>query len=559
MRVAEAIILLLLGTVVGVLCTTFDVAVVGGVAVFTRLSLWILVNVIFATHVRNRLRAAWWAIPLNLGLVESYLLATSFSFENVSRSMMIPFGLLALVSPIVVLLAWTACHERRNLMGQALGLLLAVLSLMLCGIVYHAVHVVDVVCVIISLLFVFVVPTAKISIVRLNKYGEELQPEGDGVAPRRARERRSAASGRLAASGRSAADRLSSSGRAAVGRSATELASFSHKVQDEVREKTDWVRNQYEDGVTRMRSESASRGESRSSARAAIPLAGARVMGKRRSSPERRSAVESRSGMERRSETETRSTAERLSTSSNASRRSFESRQNPAPSRPVPRRAAQQAATQEGSSSIATSNRRPAGHPRPQTSSNSARSSASGLGGKIAAMFGASGSKSKGSDKRSASQSRIPSDSRAGSSARASSGTRQTSSLQMASSHASSSRQRNGRERMRQSRPAMGARGSSSSRPVSSRPSTRPKGSSSSRPSRPVTSGSSRPIVRNGASRPATQRPTKRTGAARPRSSSRPSVSNDRRGPVTGVDSEGHPGGNGGVGGKPSGTPRRRR
>lgn len=179
--------MLLLGTVLGVLCTTFDVAVVDGVAIFSRFAAWIFVDVLFAVHVKNRSRAAWWSVFFNIGLLESYLLSTSFSFENVSRSLMVPFGVAALAGVVFVCLAWTARHESRNLFGVALGALLIAIMLLGCIILYHGIHMGELVCAILSLVAMYVAPVWQVSVVTLDQEGHELEPESDGVTNRGSR------------------------------------------------------------------------------------------------------------------------------------------------------------------------------------------------------------------------------------------------------------------------------------------------------------------------------------------------------------------------------------
>ncbi|MGN0287847.1 MAG: hypothetical protein ACI4B6_09300 [Atopobiaceae bacterium] len=179
--------MLLLGTVLGVLCTTFDVAVVGGVAIFSRFAAWVFVDVLFAVHVKNRGRAAWWSVFFNIGLLESYLLSTSFSFENVSRSLMVPFGVAALAGVVFVCLAWTARHESRNLFGVALGALLIAIMLLGCVILYHGIHLGELVCAILSLVAMYVLPVWQVSVVPLDQEGHELRPESDGASHRSSR------------------------------------------------------------------------------------------------------------------------------------------------------------------------------------------------------------------------------------------------------------------------------------------------------------------------------------------------------------------------------------
>lgn len=192
MQLLQAISMLLLGATVGVLCTLFDVTVVGSSAFFTRFTLWVLINVVLATHVRNRWRAVWWSIPLNLGLVESYLLCTSFSFENVSRRLMFPFALLAVVAPLFVVVAWMARHDRRNLFGRLLGVLFVLVVLGISAAMSHGLTVGNVVCVLLCMLLMFFIPTHTIAVVELDGQNNVVRTEGEGVAHHEPRERLSA-------------------------------------------------------------------------------------------------------------------------------------------------------------------------------------------------------------------------------------------------------------------------------------------------------------------------------------------------------------------------------
>lgn len=192
MQLLQAISMLLLGSVFGVLCTLFDVTVVGSAAFLTRFTLWVLFNVLLATHVRNRWRAVWWSIPFNLGLVECYVLCTSFSFENVSRKIMLPFALLALVAPLLVSIAWTVRHERQNLFGRLLGVLFALVILVVSAVSSHGITAGNVVCILLSMLFMFFVPTHTVAMVELDADNRVVRTEGEGVSRHEPRERVSA-------------------------------------------------------------------------------------------------------------------------------------------------------------------------------------------------------------------------------------------------------------------------------------------------------------------------------------------------------------------------------
>lgn len=148
MQLVEAAILFFVGLVAGVLVTVFDIYTVGAAAFFSRVSVWVLLNVLYGANVRDRRTAVLGAIPLNLGFVEMYYLTTTFTYAGMSRSLMVPLALLALVASLVTLLAWTAKNER-NAYGLLLSAFVVVATLVSCVVTHGGIATLDVVCVVI--------------------------------------------------------------------------------------------------------------------------------------------------------------------------------------------------------------------------------------------------------------------------------------------------------------------------------------------------------------------------------------------------------------------------
>ncbi len=122
--IAEGIALLFLGLVFGILSALFDIVAFGSASFVAHFALWVLVNTFVAIHVDSRLKAIWWAIPLNFGYIESYYLCTSASFEGFPRSLMATLALIALISPLLDYAIWTAKRDKGPY-GKILSLLIA--------------------------------------------------------------------------------------------------------------------------------------------------------------------------------------------------------------------------------------------------------------------------------------------------------------------------------------------------------------------------------------------------------------------------------------------------
>lgn len=118
--VFESIALLLLGVVVGIFTAMVDVYLVGSASFLTHMLIWVFLNVLIATHVENAGRAMWWSVPINLGFIESYYIATSAGYEGYPRSLMATFALLAVLAPILVYGLWWT-KKSRNFYGWLLA------------------------------------------------------------------------------------------------------------------------------------------------------------------------------------------------------------------------------------------------------------------------------------------------------------------------------------------------------------------------------------------------------------------------------------------------------
>ena len=196
MRVAETIILLLLGMIGGVVSVTLDVALVGSPAVLLHFAPWVLVNVILAVHLADAREAVFGAIPLNLGLVETAVLATSMTYEGLSRKILLPMALLALTAPLVSIVAWMARRERHTLFGKLASAMLAAFVLLGCALLYGAPATGDYVCAALVLLSLLVVPTRMLRLRAHVPGGEGADaaegregPRAEGDAARRPAER----------------------------------------------------------------------------------------------------------------------------------------------------------------------------------------------------------------------------------------------------------------------------------------------------------------------------------------------------------------------------------
>lgn len=176
MQLVEAAILFFVGLIAGVFMTIIDVYTVGSAALLSRVSLWILVNVLFGANMRHRRTAVLGAIPLNLGLIEMYYLTTSYTYAGLARSLMLPLALLSVVGALVALLAWTAKAER-NLYGALISAFLMVGTLVAAVLTHDGPNAFDFVCVLLMAYVLFVMRPRRLALAR-----GEREPASD-VAP----------------------------------------------------------------------------------------------------------------------------------------------------------------------------------------------------------------------------------------------------------------------------------------------------------------------------------------------------------------------------------------
>ena len=125
MRIVEALVLFFLGLVFGLIAGLGDVLAIGQAAFLAHGTLWILLNVTLGSLVEERGKAIWWSIPLSLGFMECYFIATVASFESFVKSSVAPLAITALLAPLLTYAAWTA-KEERNIFGYLLRICLAI-------------------------------------------------------------------------------------------------------------------------------------------------------------------------------------------------------------------------------------------------------------------------------------------------------------------------------------------------------------------------------------------------------------------------------------------------
>lgn len=164
MQLFVAIILFLVGMIAGVLVTLLDVYTVGSAVFLSRLSLWILANVFLGANVRRRRGVLWDSVALNLGFVESYYLMSSFTFEGLRRSALVPLALVSLVAAGIAIASWTAKSERGPL-GRALSVLIVVASLVACVIANGGLSLLDLVCAALMLVVLLVMRPMRLDLV----------------------------------------------------------------------------------------------------------------------------------------------------------------------------------------------------------------------------------------------------------------------------------------------------------------------------------------------------------------------------------------------------------
>lgn len=174
MAVAEALVLLAIGLVTGVLSTVFDVLVLGTASFLSHFSLWVLLNALLAVHVDSRIKAIWWAIPFNLGFVESYFISTVASFESYPKSLMVPLAAIALIAPFLTYGMWTA-KRQKNIYGRVLSLLIVAGTLVASFVIDNQIGIYDaIVCAVLAYVLM-VMPVRRLKIERAQRVVAEAE------------------------------------------------------------------------------------------------------------------------------------------------------------------------------------------------------------------------------------------------------------------------------------------------------------------------------------------------------------------------------------------------
>lgn len=177
MKFFEAVVLLFVGLISGVLVALFDIyTAAGSVMFFTRISVWILLNVFLAVHITDWKRAAWWAIPFNLGLVEMYYACLTISYEGLARSTMLPLAGMAVIAPLLTIVAWTAKNEK-GVFGKLLSAVIVAGELLASVIISNGPAPLDVVVAVLLVLIMFVMRPKKLVVVP-STADEVLGPDG---------------------------------------------------------------------------------------------------------------------------------------------------------------------------------------------------------------------------------------------------------------------------------------------------------------------------------------------------------------------------------------------
>lgn len=177
MKFFEAVVLLFVGLISGVLVALFDIyTAAGSVMFFTRISVWILLNVFLAVHITDWKRAAWWAIPFNLGLVEMYYACLTISYEGLARSTMLPLAGMAVIAPLLTIVAWTAKNEK-GIFGKLLSAVIVAGELLASAIISNGPAPLDVVVAVLLVLILFVMRPKKLVVVP-STAEEVLGPDG---------------------------------------------------------------------------------------------------------------------------------------------------------------------------------------------------------------------------------------------------------------------------------------------------------------------------------------------------------------------------------------------
>jgi len=170
----EVVSLLFAGVIAGIVSTMVDIYVSGAGSFVSHMLLWVFINVLIATHVESAARAVWWSIPINLGFIESYYIATSASFEGYPRNLMALFALLAILAPSLVFGLWTA-KNTKNFYGWLLALLASGGSVAACYAVTGEISTFSIVIAVVSFALLTFIPTRKIKITPAER--PELSPE----------------------------------------------------------------------------------------------------------------------------------------------------------------------------------------------------------------------------------------------------------------------------------------------------------------------------------------------------------------------------------------------
>lgn len=165
MGVFEALALFAIGLLAGMLATVFDVIVFGTGSFVAHVSLWVLVNAVFSSHIASRKTAVLWSIPFNLGYIECYYLTTAASYEGYAKSLVVPLAAVALIAPALSCALWTAKQER-NAYGVILTLLIGAGTLGSSYFLNGALSIFDAVVCVLTLLVVLVWPTRRFDVTR---------------------------------------------------------------------------------------------------------------------------------------------------------------------------------------------------------------------------------------------------------------------------------------------------------------------------------------------------------------------------------------------------------
>lgn len=189
MRIVEALVLFSLGLFFGLIAGLGDVLAIGQAAFLAHGTLWILLNVLLGSLVDERGKAVWWSIPLSLGFMESYFIATVASFESFVKSSVGPLALTALLAPLLTYAAWTA-KEERNIYGYLLRICLSVGTILCDYFMNGSVTVFGIVVAVIVTLVLWL-PFKRIRFNRIiRKRGERAAASQEVERPRRSRSNR---------------------------------------------------------------------------------------------------------------------------------------------------------------------------------------------------------------------------------------------------------------------------------------------------------------------------------------------------------------------------------